>query len=74
MASSGSAHQIRTGREKQLFFEVPMSKINDATNAGERKIEMNEQVRELTKDELNSVSGGKVYRITNVRANATTLH
>ena len=48
-----------------------MSKINDATKAGERKIEMN--VRELTKDELNSVSGGRVYRITNVRANASGI-
>ena len=51
-------------------MEKIMSKANDAINAGERKIEMNEQVRELTKDELNSVSGG---RITNVRANASGI-
>ena len=50
-----------------------MSKTTTHNTEVRKVIAVREPSGELSADELAQVTGGHVYRITNVRANATTL-
>ena len=56
------------------YGEKIMSKTTTRNTEVRKATAVREPSRELSADELARVTGGHVFRITNVRANATTIN